>query len=279
VNDTKLLAKAFDKFHFDYVFHFAAFAAEGLSHFVRRFTFQNNQCGTAALINAAVKATSVRAFVFASSAAVYGKTPGKLSEQIPPKPCDPYGISKMASELDLQTASQFFGLPFIIFRLHNVYGARQNLADPYRNVVGIFLRQLLDQKKITIIGDGKQTRQFTHVSQVASVVAQAINVETAYGQVINVGAEKSYTILELARRLSLIVGRKLDPDFLPPRDEPPHPVCSHAKARKLFAGPINDVLLHSGLRLMLDWARNAPVHSSPRPVIEVARGLPQHWKK
>jgi UDP-glucose 4-epimerase len=279
INDAKLLAEQFQKFRFDYIFHFGAFAAEGLSHFVREFTFRNNQCGTAALIDAAVNSGSVRAFVFASSAAVYGKAAGKLSERIQPEPCDPYGISKRASELDLQTANQFFELPFIIFRLHNVYGERQNLADPYRNVVGIFLRQLLAGKKLSIIGDGKQTRQFTHVSTIANIIAGAIDVKKAFGQIINLGSTKSYTVLELARKCSEAAGKPFDPDFLPPRDEAPHPVCSHAKARKLFGDDLTDLRLETGLQRMFQWASiAASLVPKPGPSLEIAQSFPEHWK-
>ncbi len=279
INDGNLLVEQFKKIRFDYVFHFGAFAAEGLSHFIREFTFRNNQCGTATLIDAAVNSGSVRAFVFASSAAVYGKAPGKLSERIAPEPCDPYGISKRASELDIQTANQFFGLPFIIFRLHNVYGERQNLADPYRNVVGIFLRQLLAGKRLSIIGDGKQTRQFTHVSTIANVIASAIGVKQAFGEIINLGAGKSYTILELARKCSKAAGSPFDPDFLPPRDEAPHPVCSHIKARKLFGDKMVDLPLETGLQRMFQWASTvAPMVLKPGPSLEIAQGFPEHWK-
>jgi len=120
------------------VYHLAAYAAEGLSPFIRRFNYANNVVGSVNLINMAVK-FKVGCFVFASSIAVYGKTDPPMTEDDTPQPQDPYGIAKYAVELDLKAAHEVFGLPYVIFRAHNVYGEHQNIADPYRNVIGSFI--------------------------------------------------------------------------------------------------------------------------------------------
>src|SRR5262249_53846616 len=156
---------------FDYVYHLAAYAAVGLSHYIRRFNYQTNLIGTANLINESV-AGAVKCFVFASSISVYGKNQVPLTEESVPRPEDPYGISKYACELDLRAAHAQFGLPFIIFRLHNVYGEHQNIADPYRNVLGIFINQILNNRPMTIFGDGSQRRAFTHVTDVAPYMTE-----------------------------------------------------------------------------------------------------------
>ena len=126
---------------FDCVYHLGAYAAEGLSHFVRRFNYQTNLVASINLINASVTGR-VQRFIFASSIAVYGAGQLPLREETVPHPEDPYGISKYAVELDLQAAAAMFGLRYTVFRPHNVYGERQNIADRYRNVVGIFMNQV-----------------------------------------------------------------------------------------------------------------------------------------
>src|SRR4051794_31630947 len=123
---------------FDYVYHLAAYAAEGLSHFIRAFNYRTNLEASVLLINEAVKAECKR-FVFTSSIAVYGAGQVPMTEAQVPQPEDPYGVSKYAVELDLACAHEMFGLDYTVFRPHNVYGERQNISDRYRNVIGIFM--------------------------------------------------------------------------------------------------------------------------------------------
>src|SRR5262249_11839402 len=146
----------------DYVFHLAAYAAEGLSPFIRSFNYQNNLVTTAALVSASVN-YNVKRFVFTSSIAVYGDQLPPFDELTPRRPADPYGIAKAAAEDDLILASREFGLSYTIFRPHNVYGERQNLNDPFRNVIGIFMRQCLQGLPMTVFGDGEQLRAFSYV--------------------------------------------------------------------------------------------------------------------
>ena len=183
---------------FDYVYHLAAYAAEGLSHFVRRFNYTNNVIGSVNVINAAVNG-GVSGLVFASSIAVYGPTSElPVTETAPLQPADPYGIAKYAIESDLRACRDLFGLPFLVFRPHNVYGPRQNIGDRYRNVVGIFMNQILGNKPMTIFGDGGQTRAFSYIDDVASVMADAITTPAAWNQVFNIGADSACTVRELA---------------------------------------------------------------------------------
>ena len=141
--DVALVDRLFAEHRFDYVFHLAAYAAEGLSHFIKRFNYTNNLIGSVNLINAAINTGTVRTFVFTSSIAVYGRNQVPMHEDLVPAPEDPYGVAKYAVELELRASATMFGLPFVIFRPHNVYGERQNIGDRYRNVVGIFMNQLL----------------------------------------------------------------------------------------------------------------------------------------
>src|SRR5690606_21361166 len=176
VTDVDLGRKIFEAHKFDYVFHLAAYAAEGLRHFIRHFNYQNNLVGSINLINESIK-SKVKCFVFTSSIAVYGAGQLPMTEDTVPIPEDPYGISKYAVELDLKTAHEMFGLNYIVFRPHNVYGEYQNIGDPYRNVIGIFMNQLMQGKSLSVFGDGKQTRAFSYIDDVAPYIANCVNIK------------------------------------------------------------------------------------------------------
>src|SRR5438067_12805630 len=199
VADATLVPRIFAEHRITHVFHLAAYAAEGLSHFIRRFNYTNNVLGSVNVVNASVRAGTVERFVFASSIAVYGPAQTPMSEDVVPEPEDPYGIGKYAVELDLAAAQRMFGLDYTIFRPHNVYGELQNSADPYRNVIGIFMNQVMSGRPMTVFGDGLQTRAFTHIDDVAPVIARSIAVPAAANEVFNVCADTPYTVLDLSR--------------------------------------------------------------------------------
>src|ERR1700746_179707 len=159
------------------------------------------------LINASVN-HNVKTFVFTSSIAVYGAGQSPMSEEMIPVPEDSYGISKLAVEQELRVSHDMFGLEYIIFRPHNVYGERQNIGDRYRNVVGIFMNQLMKGESMTIFGDGEQQRAFTHIDDVAPVIADSVDVPAAHNQVFNVGADIPYTVNHLAEIVAEAMGKE-----------------------------------------------------------------------
>ena len=278
VVDPELVEDLFQNHGFSAVFHLAAYAAEGLSHFIRRFNYTNNVLGSVNLLNAAVRAETVERFVFTSSIAVYGAAQTPMTEEVTPEPEDPYGIGKYAVELDLRAAQRMFGLDYTIFRPHNVYGEQQNVADPYRNVIGIFINQLLSDRPMTIFGDGLQTRAFTHIDDVAPVIARAIDVPAAANEVFNVGADTPHTVLDLAHAVARAFDVS-DPEieFLPAREEVVHAFSDHAKLHRVF-GRDETVPLEAGLRRMTDWAREIGVREPVRfESVEVLRNLPPSW--
>ncbi len=278
VADPDVVEELFRTHEFSHVFHLAAYAAEGLSHFIRRFNYTNNVLGSINVLNSALRAEAVERFVFASSIAVYGPAQTPMSEDVVPEPEDPYGIAKYTVELDLAAAQRMFGLDYTIFRPHNVYGELQNSADPYRNVIGIFMNQVMGGRPMTVFGDGLQTRAFTHIDDVAPVIARSIDVPEAANEVFNVGADMPYTVLDLARA----VARAFDVaepeiDFLPARKEVVHAFSDHAKLHSVF-GKETTVSLDDGLRRMADWARETGVREPTRfESVEVLRNLPPSW--
>jgi UDP-glucose 4-epimerase len=277
VTDTACIEAVFSACRIDYVYHLAAYAAEGLSHFIRCYNYENNVIGSMNLINAAIR-HECRCFVFSSSIAVYGSGQVPMTEETEPRPEDPYGVAKFAVELDLRAAARVFGLNWIVFRPHNVYGERQNIADKYRNVVGIFMNQVMQGEPCTIFGDGLQKRAFTHVADVAPVIANAVETPAAYGQVFNLGADMPYTVLEMAERIQIALGRRTGIKHLPARNEVVNAWSSHDKARRVFSCAA-EIDLDDGVRRMAEWARRV----GPRPQtrfddIEIDRNLPPCWR-
>jgi UDP-glucose 4-epimerase len=276
VTDAELVDSLYRENRFDYVFHLAAYAAEGLSHFIRRFNYTNNLLGSATLVNAAVR-HGCKCFVFTSSIAVYGAGQVPMREDTKPEPEDPYGIAKYAVELDLAAAKRMFGLEYVIFRPHNVYGERQNIGDKYRNVIGIFMNQVMQGLPCTIFGDGTQTRAFSYIGDVAPVIARSINVPDAYGEAFNIGADTPYTVREVAEMVQRAMGRHTGIRYLEARKEVLHAHSDHSKAlRILNCRP--GVSLEEGLRRMADWAWRTGVRASKDfSGIEVERNLPDGW--
>jgi UDP-glucose 4-epimerase len=279
VNDDALIHRLTESEPFDFIYHLAAYAAEGLSHFIRRFNYTNNVTGSVTLINAAVR-TGVRCFVFTSSIAVYGKNQLPMTEELVPRPEDPYGIAKYAVELDLAVAHEMFGLPYVIFRPHNVYGEYQNIADRYRNVVGIFMNQTLRGEPMTVFGDGLQTRAFSYIDDVAPIIARAPLVPASYNQVFNIGADRPCSVMELAHEVARSFGVALNMKHLDPRNEVVHAYSSHDKLRSAFPELTQPVPLAEGVRRMADWVKRAGPRS---PVefenIEITKNLPPSWAK
>lgn len=276
VTDYEGLRALFAAERFDYVYHLAAYAAEGLSHFIRRYNYETNLIGSVNLINLSVL-HGVKCFVFTSSIAVYGANQLPMTEDLIPQPEDPYGISKYAVELDLAAAHHQFGLDYIIFRPHNVYGEHQNIGDKYRNVIGIFMNQALQGLPLTIFGDGTQTRAFSYIDDVAPVIARSVLNSAAYGQVFNVGGDQPYTVNELALAVCEVMGVTPNLQYLPARKEVQHAYASHDKVRAYFDLP-EPVDLREGLQRMAAWVRQVGSRKTKDFAnIEVPIGLPAGW--
>ncbi len=280
INDDALVNRLFVEHRFEYVFHLAAYAAEGLSHFIKRFNYTNNLLGSVNLINASVNTGTVKCFVFTSSIAVYGRNQLPMSEEAVPQPEDPYGIAKYAVELDLKEAHEMFGLNHVIFRPHNVYGENQNLGDRYRNVIGIFMNQIMQGQPMTIFGDGKQTRAFSFIDDVAPVIAASIGRPAAYNQVFNVGADRPYSVGELANVVAKAMGVAPQIKKLEARNEVVHAYSAHEKVQKYFGDLIKNVSLEEGVNQMAVWAKKVGARQGqPFSGVEVTKNMPPSWAK
>jgi UDP-glucose 4-epimerase len=280
---TDPLDEAFGRFKPDVVYHLAAYAAEGLSHHIPVFNYTNNITGTVNVLAASHRA-GCKHFVFTSSIAVYGHSESSkpFSEETAPSPIDPYGIAKLACEQHIKAFEHYYGSPsWTIFRPHNVFGPRQNIADPYRNVVGIFMARALEGRTMPVFGDGTQTRSFSYIDVVAEAIAQAPNIPAARNQTINIGGDEPMSVRELAKNIASVMGVKDNVEFLPPRKEVLHAHCDHTLAQSIFADAYrhNAIDIRKGLELMAEHVRAHPIPPATEcpSDIELEELLPPSW--
>ena len=263
----------------EYVYHFAAYAAVGLSPFIRSFNYTNNVVASANVINCCVN-HATKKIVFTSSMDVYGSAYSPpYTEDFIPMPEDPYGIAKYAVEQDLKHASRLFGIRYSVVRPHNVFGTFQNIWDKYRNVLGIWIRQTLSGQPITVYGDGQQVRSFSDVKYYMRPFELLSDVGD--GEIYNMGADEHTSIIDAARRFSDVaksLGYKVDIVHLEPRDEVKLAYCDHAKAKKQldFEDKTDFELL---VREMFEWASKQPRRAVRTMNYEVEKKLYDFWKR
>ncbi|MBI2617116.1 NAD-dependent epimerase/dehydratase family protein [Candidatus Gottesmanbacteria bacterium] len=276
ITNRQLINQLFRKYRFTYVYHLAAYAAEGLSHFIKRFNYMNNLIGSIHLINASVN-FNVRCFAFTSSIAVYGTNKLPMTEDLKPKPEDSYGIAKYAVEKELEVTHTLFGLPYVIFRPHNVYGERQNIGDKYRNVIGIFMNNILQGKDLIIFGDGKQIRAFSYIKDIIPGIAQSVANKRTHGQIFNIGSDIPTSVNELAEEVMEIMGRRVPIRHVRERKEVKNAYSNHAKFKKFFP-KFRETSLTVGLEAMTQWVKTEGARKSKRfKNIEIRKNLPQTW--
>jgi len=268
----------FEVNNIDYVFHFAAYAAEGLSPFIRTYNYDNNLKATARLVNECIK-NDVKRLVFTSTLAVYGQGNGGIFDETQQQaPIDPYGVAKYACEMDIQIAGEQHGLDWTIIRPHNVYGIKQNIWDKYRNVLGIWMFQHLNGMDMTIFGDGEQTRAFSYIDDVLEPLWNAAIRPEACGQIINLGGIKEISINEAAQTLQEVIGdSKLT--YLEARHEVKHSIPTFQKSIDIL-GFEHKTDLKEGLTEMWKWAQQQPMRERfVWPSYELEKGIYSFWKK
>ena len=270
--DTKKMHYWFRMVRPEVVYHLAAYAAEGLSPFIRNYNYTNNVVGSANVINACIN-YGVDHLVFTSSMAVYGDQIAPFEEDDFPQPIDPYGVAKAAVERDLVIARRQHDLGYTIFRPHNVYGPRQNINDPYRNVIGIWMRQILDGKPLTIYGDGEQEREFTYIDDVTPYLAMFHR-----GGTYNLGMGTVCTINRLAELVCKVTGAEPHFERLQPRHEVRRSYPDTSKFSRNFK-PKSPTPLEEGLRKMWEWAKTSGQCGTKLPKVEVQSGLYPYWRK
>jgi UDP-glucose 4-epimerase len=277
VTDCDYISDVFDDQKFDYVFHFAAYAAEGLSPFIRTYNYDNNLRATALIVNECIK-NNVKRLVFTSTLAVYGHQDGNLfDESQVPKPIDPYGVAKYGCEMDIQIAGEQHGLDWCIIRPHNVYGIKQNIWDKYRNVLGIWMFQYLNGEKLTIFGDGLQTRAFSYIDDSLEPLWNSATNEFASKQIINLGGTKEVSIKHACNTLIKIMGGG-EISFEEERHEVKHSIPTWEKSVEIL-GFEHKTDLEEGLTKMWEWAKQQPMRERfVWPSYELEKGIYSYWK-
>ncbi len=274
--DATMMGEIFSTHKFDYVFHFAAYAAEGLSPFIRCFNYTNNLLATANIVNNCIR-YDIKRLVFTSTMAVYGHGNPPFDESHQPAPIDPYGVAKFACEQDIQIAGEQHGLDWCIIRPHNVYGIKQNIWDKYRNVLGIWMYQHLNNKPMTIYGDGTQTRAFSYIDDCLEPLWKAAVNENASNQIINLGGTKYHTINEANEILRKVIGGQFI--RLEPRHEVKDAHPTWKKSSQLLDYQ-DKTSLEEGLIKMWEWAKEQPMREQfIWKNYELDKGIYSFWKK
>ncbi len=277
VKDTKEISDIFQANNYEFVFHFAAYAAEGLSPFIRTFNYDNNLRSTALIVNESIK-SNVKRLVFTSTLAVYGHGYGGLFEESQkPNPIDPYGVAKYACEMDIQIAGEQHNLDWCIIRPHNVYGIKQNIFDKYRNVLGIWMYQYLNGQTLSIFGDGQQTRAFSYIDDSLEPLWNAAVRAESSKQIINLGGIHETSINEAAEILKSVMGGGEIQRF-EARHEVKHSIPTFQKSVDLL-GFKHKTNLESGLTEMWKWAQNIKMRERfVWPFYEIEKGIYSFWK-
>jgi len=267
----------FKAHNIDYVFHFAAYAAEGLSPFIRTYNYDNNLKATVRLVNECIK-HDVKRLVFTSTLAVYGYGYGGVfDESQQPAPIDPYGVAKYACEMDIQIANEQHGLDYCIIRPHNVYGIKQNIWDKYRNVLGIWMFQHLNGQPMIIFGDGKQTRAFSYIDDSLEPLWNAAIRPEASKEIINLGGIEEVSINEAAQILQGVIGDG-SVKYMEARHEVKHSIPTYQKSIDLL-GFEHKISMKEGLTQMWEWAKQQPMRERfVWPSYELEKGIYSFWK-
>ena len=272
------LDKCFNEHKFDYVYHFAAYAAEGLSPFIRSFNYQNNLVATSRIINECIK-HDVKKLIFTSTLAVYGHGNGGIfDENQIPKPIDPYGVAKYGCEMDIQIAGEQHGLDWCIIRPHNVYGVKQNIWDKYRNVLGIWMYQHLNGLPMTIFGDGNQTRAFSFIDDSLEPLWKSSQNEKTSKQIINLGGIEEYSINQACEILRSILPNSGNVIHKESRHEVKNSIPTFQKSIDLLDFE-HKTDLKEGLTKMWEWAQKQPKRDRfVWSEYELEKGIYSFWK-
>ena len=240
----------------DIVYHCAATAHEGLSVFSPVQISKNNYMATVTVISAAIN-NKVKRIIYCSSMARYGDQPTPFTEDMTPKPVDPYGISKVAGEDVLKNLCNLNNIEWVIVVPHNIIGPRQKYDDPFRNVVSIMINRILQNKSPIIYGDGEQKRCFSYIDDCIYCLLALIDNKNVAGEVINIGPDEEFvTINKVAEICSNVTGSNLKPEYHPDRPkEVKIATCSADKARKLLNYKTTTDL-HTGIKKTYEFIKN-----------------------
>ena len=274
--DQRVVEEVFESEKITYIFHYSAYAAEGLSPFIRQYNYMSNVIPTTFLITMGIK-YNIRRFVFTSSMATYGRNTTPFTEDMRPNPIDPYGIAKYACEMDLGSAYEQHGMEYCIILPHNVFGKYQNIWDPYRNVLGIWMYKATKDEPFTINGDGEQTRAFSYIDDILPCLWKAAVSDDTKNERINLGGKNNISLNEASRLVRKVTGTDKIV-YMETRHEVKHAWSSYEKSERLL-GYVENTSFERGLELMWDWVKDQK--ERPRvfwPEYELEKNIYSYWK-
>lgn len=256
---------------FDIVYHLAANAAENKAQFSPIDITSRNYSAFINVLTPFIKYGGKR-FVFTSSIAVYGALQTPFKETDKPEPEDLYGITKLAAEQTLKVMSQVHGFEYVIARPHNVYGLRQNMRDPYRNVVTIFMNRILKGLSPQIYGDGEQRRCFSYIDDVVDALYKC-GFEDVAGKTFNIGSDKDYSLNELSKAIT-----DIEPEHIADRpQEVKVAVSDHTECKSILG--YNETPLADGIAKTWSWAREQGAQDPIYTELEIdSDKVPSNWR-
>ena len=239
----------------DVLCHLAANAREGASQFQPRDVSGRNLMAYVNVLVPAVR-SGMKKVVLYSSMAVYGDQAPPFSEDMPCMPVDVYGVNKTAMEQITEILADVHGFSYTIIRPHNVFGERQSLRDPYRNVVGIFMNRIMRAEPLYVYGDGEQERAFSYIGDSLPAFAKACDLDPALeGEILNVGGKKVVTVNQLAEMVQDPFGARAEVKHLPDRPREVKRAWSTWEKSARLLGYEEPYGLEEGIRRMAEWAK------------------------
>lgn len=277
--DVKSLNEVFQLERPDYVCHFAAYASEGLSDYIKNYIYTNNVVGSLNVINSCVN-YDVKKILFTSSMAVMGHGIPPFKECDIAEPADSYGMAKLLIEKELKLTHEKFGLAYSIVRPHNVISDKyQNYADVFRNVLTIWINRILNNQSISIYGDGMQKRAFSDIKYCLPAFEKLLS--GFGGEIFNIGADREYTILEAAEIVKATANRYNfypEIEFLPSRTEVKDAYSDHSKIKEML-GFEDKTSLEDIVDKLFLWVKEQPRREVRKMVFEIDKNMYFHWKE
>lgn len=278
LRDTAGAKKIIESIAPEVVFALAANAAEGKSFFSPIDITTNNINVFFNTLVPSIRAGKLKRLIFTSSVAVYGSIKPPFKESDLPKPQDIYGINKLAIEESIKVMSRVHGFEFVIVRPHNVFGPRQNMNDPYRNVVTLFMNHILKGEPYSIYGDGEMRRCFSYVKDVVETIYHC-GFEGVAGKTFNIGSDLNWSINQLSNMIQRISGCSVSPIYLPSRVDEVHTAISDHTLIKKTLG-YNDTPLEKALEETWTWAKEQGPQKYYYTDLELPNSLvPKNWKE
>lgn len=249
----------------DVVYHLAANAAEARGQ-VAPLDMTDNNLGI--FLNVLVPSINakVKRFIYTSSVAVYGEAEVPYAEDDIPKPKDVYGVNKLAAEQILKILSKVHGFEYTIFRPHNIYGPHQDMSNPYKNVVALFMRNIIEDRVCTVFGEGKMRRAFSYVDDVIDVFYEALVGDKYRNLTMNVGSCLDVDLMTLLNEIQKVSGKEAKIEHKPARPQEIYLFLASHRRQGIIT-EYAETPLSVGLKKTWDFLTLPPIKTTQNEII------------